>query len=101
MSNELAVTAVTQTLRQILTDEVAQKWGVDVLGGDLTQQLFVESLPPHKVREHHATANVLNLFLYRADVNAAWRNHPLPSAGKNADTAPPPLPLNLTYLITA
>jgi Pvc16 N-terminal domain len=101
MSTELAVTAVTQALRDILTKEVPQKWGVDVLSGDLQKQLFVEALPPHKVRDHHATENVLNVFLYRTEVNAAWRNHALPVAGKTPESATPPLALNLEYLITA
>ena len=42
--------------------------------------------------------NVVNLSLFRVDFNAAWRNQPLPSQG---ESAPPPLALNLDYLITA
>lgn len=101
MSTDLAVTAVTQTLRQILDDEVADKWGPDVLSGDLTKQRFITNLPPHKVRERHASENVVNLFLYRTDVNAAWRNLSPPTQGRPGEPSAPPLALNLEYLISA
>ena len=54
MSTELAITAVTQTLRRLLEEGVAGKWGTDVLTGDLTKERFITSLPLHKVRETHA-----------------------------------------------
>ncbi|HEX2832555.1 MAG TPA: DUF4255 domain-containing protein [Thermoanaerobaculia bacterium] len=101
MSTDLAITAVTRTLRQILDDEVADKWGVDVLGGDLTKQFVVVNLPPHKVRDQHPSQNVVNVFLYRTDLNAGWRNMPLPSQTKPGESGPPPLALNLEYLVTA
>ncbi len=101
MSTELAVTAVTQTLRQLLDDEVAGKWGTDVLAGDLLKDRFITNLPPHRVREIHASDNVLNLFLYRTDVSAAWRNLSPPAQGKAGESAPPPLALHLEYLISA
>jgi hypothetical protein len=101
MSTDLAITAVTRTLRQILDDEVADKWGVDVLGGDLTKQFVVVNLPPHKVRDQHPSQNVVNVFLYRTDLNPGWRNMALPSQTKPGETGPPPLALNLEYLVTA
>jgi hypothetical protein len=101
MSTDLAVTAVTRTIRQILDDEVADKWGNDVLGGDLTKQFVVANLPPHKVRDAHPSQNVVNVFLYRTDFNAAWRNLPLPSQTKSGEDGPSPLALNLEYLIIA
>ncbi len=101
MSTELAVTAVTEALRQLLLDEVVDKWGTDVLSGDLTKQRFIETLPLHKVRERHPSENVVNLFLYRTDVNAAWRNLAPPAQGKPGDSPATPLALNLEYLITA
>lgn len=101
MSTELAVTAVTQTLRQILDDEIEHKWGADVLSGDLTKERFVTNLPPHKVRDVHATDSVVNLFLYRTDVSAAWRNMSLPVRGKPGDSEAIPLAINLEYLISA
>ncbi len=101
MSTELAVTAVTQTLRQILDDEIEHKWGTDVLSGDLTKERFITNLPPHKVRDVHAADSVVNLFLYRTDVNGAWRNMSPPIQGKPGETDPPPLAINLEYLISA
>jgi uncharacterized protein DUF4255 len=101
VSTELAITAVTATLRQVLDDEVAGKWGVDVLSGDLTKDRFITNLPLHKVRELHTSENIINLFLYRTDVNPAWRNLSPPTQGKSGDGAPPPLALNLEYLISA
>jgi len=101
MSTDLAITAVTRTIRQILDDEVADKWGNDVLSGDLTKQFVVANLPPHKVRDAHPSQNVVNVFLYRTDLNAAWRNLPLPSQTRPGEDGPSPLALNLEYLITA
>lgn len=101
MSSDLAVTAVTRTLRQILDDDIADKWGNDVLEGDLTKQFVVANLPPHKVRDVHPSQNVVNVFLYRTDLNAAWRNMPLPTQARPGENATPPLALNLEYLITA
>jgi hypothetical protein len=98
MSTELAITAVTASLQDLLTKSIADKWGANVLGGDLGKHFTVTTLPLHKVREQNASENILNLFLYRTEVNAAWRNHPLPGQSANAT---PPLALNLDYLITA
>lgn len=95
MSTEHAIVTVTRTLRQILEKEVPQKMDV---AADVLQPLQVSTLPPHKVRDVHKTENVLNLYLYRTEVSAAWRNQPLPSAGPSA---PPPLALNLEYLVCA
>ena len=101
MSTDLAITAVTRTIRQILDDECADKWGNDVLGGDLTKQFVVTNLQPHKVRDAQPAQNVVNVFLFRTDLNAAWRNLPLPSQTKSGEDGPAPLALNLEYLITA
>lgn len=101
MSTDLAVTAVTETLRQVLVDAIVDKWGPDVLSGDLTKQRYIETLPLHKVRERRSSENVVNLFLYRTDVNPAWRNMSPPVQGKPGESNAPPLALNLEYLITA
>jgi len=92
MSTDLAITAVTRTLRQILDDELADTWGLGVPSPNLTKEFVVDHVPPHKVRDLHQSKNVLNIYLYRTDHNAAWRNTP---------AAPIPLALNLEYLITA
>lgn len=101
MSTELAVTAVTQTLRHLLEEGILHKWGADVLSGDLTKERYIETLPPHEVRKRHTSANVVNLFLYRTNVNAGWRNLSLPVQGKPGEGEAPPLALDLEYLISA
>jgi hypothetical protein len=91
MSTDLAITAVTRTIRQIIAGLIETNWG-NVLEGPLTKAIEVTNLLPHKVRDTHASANVINVFLYKTDYNAAWRNLPPP---------PTPLAINLEYLITA
>lgn len=98
MSTDHAIITVTRTLRRILADHVASSMGV---ANDVTQGFDVTTLPPHKVRDVHKTENIINLFLYRTEINAAWRNMPLPSQAKPGETATPPLALNLEYLVTA
>ena len=101
MSTDLAITAVTATLRQLLDEEIADQWGATVLGDELKKEFVVTHLLPHKVRDLQAAKNVVNLFLYRTEMNAAWRNMPLPSQVKPGESGAPPLALNLDYLITA
>jgi hypothetical protein len=101
MSTDLAITAVTRTIRQILEDGIAKKWGADVLEGDLANDAVVSNLLPHRVRDVHAAKNVLNVFLYKTDMNAGWRNMPLPTAAKPGENVTPPLALNLEYLVVA
>jgi Pvc16 N-terminal domain len=101
VSTELAVTAVTETLRVLLKAGIVHKWGTTVLDGDLKKDLHIEALLPRKVREKHRHANVVNLFLYRTDVNAAWSNLSPPVQGKPGAAAATPLALNLEYLVTA
>jgi hypothetical protein len=102
MSTDLAITAVTATLRQLLDDEIAEQWGSTVLGGELIKEFVVTHQLPHKVRTGaNETKNVINLFLYRTELNAAWRNMPDPSQTKPGEHGAPPLALNLDYLLTA
>jgi hypothetical protein len=101
MSTDLAITAVTRTIRQVLADNMASKWGGDVLEGDLGSDFVVANVLPNKVRETFAVQNVVNVYLYRTELNAAWRNLPLPSQTKPGEKGTPPLALNLEYLITA
>jgi len=101
MSTELAITAVTRTLRQVLDDGILEKkWG-NILEGDLNKAFNVTNLAPHKVRDAFPSQNIVNVFLYRTDLNAAWRNMPLPTQAKPGENVTPPLALNLEYLVTA
>ena len=90
MSNSLAISAVTATLRNLLTQ------GVQADLPDAT----VTTRPPDKARNNN-TGNQINLFLYQTLLNAAWLNMDMPRQTKPGETGHPPLALNLYYLITA
>lgn len=91
MSNYIAIAAVTTTLMRMIQTPVS----VDsvVAGGKVT------ALPPDKARSS-STGNQINLFLYRTSIDAAWRNMD-PPAIRPGETGRPPLPLILSYLVTA
>jgi Pvc16 N-terminal domain len=95
MSNSTALAAVTTTLQFILHTGITTDPDLPELGDTL-----VTTLPPDKARGS-LTANQLNLFLYQILPNAAWRNRDMPRQVQPGETAIPPLPLNLYYLITA
>jgi hypothetical protein len=90
MSNALAISAVTQTLVRLL----------DVGINNVISGTTITSKPPDKAR-NGLTGNQVNLFLYQAEMNAAWRNMDMPRQVRPGETGRPPLPLNLYYLITA
>lgn len=85
MSNALAIAAATATLRQVL------------LSGGIAK---VTLLPPDTAGKSVSTDQV-NLFLFQTSLDAAWRNQDMPGRVKPGETARPPLPLNLYYLLTA
>jgi hypothetical protein len=93
MSSGAAIAAVTAALRQLLSDAVAAD-------PDLTDTI-VTMQAPDIARADGRTSNQLNLFLFRTAVNAAWSNQPVPGRVRPGEEAPPPLPLTLSYLITA
>ena len=93
MSDARAIAAVTRTLQLLLTKGVALD--------DELSDTTVTTLPLDKARDNTANANQLNLFLYQAMPNAAWRNQDMPQQVKPGETAMPPLALNLHYLVTA
>ena len=92
MSNALAIAAVTATLRNLLTQ------GVTAVS-DLADTVVTTQLPD-TARTNGTTANQINLFLYQAVPNAAWRNTDLPGQTRPGETGFPPLALNLYYLLT-
>jgi len=59
----------------------------------------VTARPPDRARQG-APVNQVNLFLYRTSIDAAWRNQD-PPAIRPGESGQPPLPLVLSYLITA
>jgi len=102
MSNALAVTAVTRTLRKLLDDAVKAPVP-DNLPADVkpTAEIQVTTLPPDKARDGNTAKNQVNLFLYHSVLNSGWRNMDVPRLIMPGETGQPPLPLNLFYLITA
>ena len=86
MSNQLAIAAVTATLRSLL-----------VRGVGIPE---VTARPLDNARRS-ATGNQLNLFLYQVLPDAALRNTDMPRRTKPGETGHPPLPLMLYYLLTA
>jgi len=59
----------------------------------------VTARPPDRARQG-APVNQVNLFLWRTTIDAAWRNQD-PPAIRPGESGQPPLPLVLSYLITA
>ncbi len=101
MSNHLAISAVTLTLRDLLSTQittVVPSPPAPPLDLHILNSLRVTMVPPNKVRDLFASENVVNLFLYRTDINAALRNQ---SQGRAGESAQPPLALNLEYLVTS
>ena len=90
MSNSLSVSAITETLRNLLTQGTR----------DNPPGTAVTTRPPDKARVNN-TGNQLNVFLYQTALNAAWSNADMPNQVKPGETGAPPLPLNLYYLLTA
>lgn len=93
MSNVLAIAATTRTLRNLLLAQMP------VLDAELSD-LEVTLQSPDVARKGISKAQ-LNLFLYQVVANAAWRNLDMPGQVRPGETAPPPLALNLHYVITA
>ncbi|MBI1424593.1 MAG: DUF4255 domain-containing protein [Gammaproteobacteria bacterium] len=87
MSDSTAIAMVGESLRTLLLDEM-----------DITPSADVTLLAPD---EHGATRRV-NLFLYKIQENVFFRNKEWEVSRTNAgQITPPPLSLNLHYLMTA
>ena len=86
MSNALAIAAATATQRALLINKLG-------ISGVTTR-------PPDKARESMSGGQV-NLFLYQTMPDGAWRNMDMPRLLKPGETGQPPLPLILSYLLTA
>jgi Pvc16 N-terminal domain len=93
MSQPSAIAAVAATLRNMLATGVTPDPDLN----DTT----VTTQPPDRARAAGNNANQLNIFLYQALPNAAWRNMDLPGRVNPGETAMPPLALTLHFLITA
>ncbi len=64
--------------------------------------MSVTALPPDRIVTTPTEPSQLNLFMYQALVNTAWRNVGMPShAAAGERLTNPPLGLDLHYLLTA
>jgi hypothetical protein len=91
VSNDRAIAAVTSALRTMIFTALSAD--STVAGAEVTAR------PPDRARQA-ITGNQLNLFLYRTSIDAAWRNEDPPGT-RPGEGGQPPLPLVLSYLITA
>jgi hypothetical protein len=82
----LAIAATTATLQGILIK------GLQISG---------VTVRPLDTARSPAGGEQVNLFLYQVSPNAGWRNMDVPRRVRAGETAQPPLPLTLFYLITA
>jgi len=89
MSDDLAIAAVTATLKHLLTDAAT-----------VMDNPKITTQPLDKARTGSGD-NQINVFLYHTEVNAAWRNQDLPTRSRPNEVGRPPLPLKLYYLVTA
>ena len=98
MSTFLAVGAVSAVLRGLIDASVTRHNLATVLG----EKPEVSTLAPDRISSGAGTPNRINLFLFQATENAAWRNMDFPSRDANGDrVANPKLALDLHYLVTA
>lgn len=89
MSDAQAIAALTATLRNLLNEVID-----DIPGTSVTTR------SPDRARLN-ITGNSLNLFMFQASPNAAWRNQDIPSQTRNGESGRPALALTLSYLVTA
>src|SRR5260370_35396507 len=81
----LAIAATTATLRGVLAK------GINITN---------VTVRPLDSARATTTGEQVNLFLYQVLPDAAWRNRDIPRKVRPGETAQPPLPLTLYYLIT-
>lgn len=92
MSNAQVIAATTATLRLLLLGGIPAR-------DDAITQLDVTTIPPDRIDPTVDTPR-LNLFLYQAVQNGAWRNRDAAHA-RPGELQLSPLGLNLHYLLTA
>ncbi len=91
MSNDLAIAAVTETLRDLISAPVSNSVSgalVATYSPDDTTNLFKPGAPG------------VNIFLYQVSPNAALRNQDLPTRLNGALLTKPQVALDLHYLLT-
>lgn len=97
MSSALAIAGVTAVLKDLLDNGLIDQV-IPVLGA----QFKTTAVPPDTITIGTDQAPQLNLFMWQATPNAAWRNMGYPSRdSKGNRIANPPLALDLHYLLSA
>lgn len=99
MSTALAIASVTYVIKDLLNNGVIDHEIGDTLKGEVK----VTALPPDRVDATVGTSqNQLNIYMYQATPNAAYRNVDYPAFDKRGDRiGNPPLALDLHYILTA
>ncbi len=98
MSSALAIAGVTAVLKDLLDSGMIDHKVTDAMGQGVT----VSALAPDEIELGTNQQPRLNLFLYQATPNAAWRNQDFPAYDfRGTRIANPPLALDLHYMLTA
>jgi hypothetical protein len=98
MSNALAIASVTAVLKDLLNNGLIDHDVSAAVGNVVVSALSPDRIDTTTLNQQ----SQLNLFLYHATPNAAWRNTRLPSRDASGERVNnPPLALNLHYLLTA
>jgi Pvc16 N-terminal domain len=101
MSNSRAIAAVTSTLQHLIERGVNAAPNVDPNADPELSGVTVTIMPPDEARPANNATKQINLFLYQVMPSAGYRNLDMPGQVKSGETGPPPLALNLHYLLTA
>ena len=98
MSDYLAVAGVSAVLKWMLSNALTMGGPTTILTGATS----ITALSPDLVSTGADEQPQVNLFMYYASLNAAYRNTMLPSFdSQGRRTSNPPLALNLHYLVSA
>lgn len=103
MSTDLGIAGVTRALRNLLGSVATADFSGLPDDTRPSAEIEITTLPLDRVRNGNgdSSRNRLNLFLYHAEPNAAYRNMDPPRQVRPGETAPPLLALNLYYILTA
>jgi hypothetical protein len=100
VSNLLAIATVTEKLRSLIISGITKATIGDLRCDPGVPDTQVTSLPLDKARGNR-TCNQINIFLYRVNYSAAWRNTGRSINAKSGESAQPPLALDLFYILSA